>query len=330
MNDHPSLLAGPAKNPINRRNFLRRAGLASAVASVAPAAAAFLAGRPDAKAVPATNMDEAVLNFALQTEYLGASYYCYAASGAGITSNGGYTNGAGTQGTVTIKDNPEVPWRNPLIQQIANEFAVDELGHVAFLRNALAAGGFTYYAMPNIDLRHSYDALAQAAGLGDSFDPFANDANFLLGSFIIEDVDVTAYAGSATLITNSGYLAAAAGILSVEAYHAGINRERLYNMSQNPGSTADYGIDIVLATRKISALRDMLSGGTTTPDGTKIAGHVSDEPILLDNSSNIVPTDSNSLVFERNTREVLNILYGKRDVAKGGFFPDGLNGLITM
>jgi hypothetical protein len=317
------------KTPTSRRAFLRRAGLASAVAAVAPAAAAFLAGRPDAKAVPATDIDEAVLNFALQTEYLGAQYYCYAATGVDINANAGAVDGAGTQGTVIIKENPQVPFRNPLIQQLANEFAVDELGHVNFLRNTLAAGGFTYYSMPMLDLRSSYDKLAQKAGFADSFDPFTNDATFMVGAFIIEDVDVTAYAGSATLITNPNYLLAAAGILAVEAYHAGAVRTRLYNMSQQNGSTADYGFDIIATTRMISDLRNRLSGGETDPSGLTIAGVDSDAPILVDNSSNIIPSDTNSIAFERNTREVLNILYGDKGATNGGFFPNGLNGLIT-
>ena len=316
--------------PTSRRSFLRRAGLASAVAAVAPAAAAVFAGRPDAKAVPATDLDEAILNFALQTEYLGASYYSYAASGQGSAANGAGTSGTGTPGTVLTKANPMVPFQNPLIQQIANELAVDELGHVNFLRAGLASAGFSVSALPQIDLMNSFNKIATAANvLGGTFDPFVSDANFLIGAYLFDDTDVTAYAGSASLITNPGFLAAAAAILSVEAYHNGIIRSNLFLMSQEPNAVATYGVDIVATIQGFSDLKNNLSGGTTTSYGATILGATSSQGIVLNGSSNISVADANSVAFERNTREVLNILYGAPGAASGGFFPNGLNGFIT-
>ena len=46
--------------------------------------------------------------------------------------------------------------------------------------------------------------------------------------------------------------------------------------------------------------------------------------------SNIVPADQNGLVYSRSTGQVLNIVYlTDAAVAKGGFFPNGLNGTIN-
>ena len=328
MNDQTKLIEG-LKASHSRRTFLRRAGIASTVAALAPVAASILTGTRSAKAVPATDLDEAVLNFALNLEYVEGEFYAYATTGAGLTSNGAEVYGAGNQGTVTIKANAAVPWTSPLVQQLANEIAADELTHVNFLRGALYEAGLTYYAEPNLDLLNSFNALAQAAGIGSSFDPFASDVNFLIGSFIFEDVGVTAYSGAAALLTSPTYLQAASGILAVEAFHASTARTMLFNMSQEANSTEKYGIDIVEAIALISNTRSALSGGTTTADGTTVTGAVSDQGIILDNSANIIPSDVNGVVLERNTREVLNIVYGAVGVASGGFFPSGMNGIIT-
>ena len=72
--------------------------------------------------------------------------------------------------------------------------------------------------------------------------------SFLIGSYIFEDVGVTAYGGAAALISNKNYLTAAAGILATEAYHSGAIRALL----------SDLGVGTV--TNAISALRTTLSG----------------------------------------------------------------------
>jgi hypothetical protein len=247
--------------------------------------------------------DPAILNFALNLEYLEAEFYLRAVYGHGLNSD--ETSGRGQRGTVA--GGSQVPWTDDHLRDIAKEIANDERDHVNFLRSAL---GRNKVAEPSIDLKQSFNILAQAAGLGDSFDPFESETNFLIGAFIFEDVGVTAYHGAATLISSKAYLDAAAGILAVEAYHAGVIRLLCYQMSLSQQCNA------------ISDLREKLSKKAGAKTRT-------DQGILLDGGKiNLVPTDANGLAFERNSDEVLNIVYAGGKKGDFGFFPEKLNGPI--
>jgi len=286
-----------ASTRLERRGVLRGTGFgALAFASMAVAGVA-VSGTP-ARAVE--DNDAAILNFALNLEYLEAEFYIRAVYGDGLASSDTY--GLGIQGAVT--GGRAVNFETSAFQQYATEIAHDELNHVRFIRSVL---GPKAVAEPAIDLTNSFNTLAQAAGLGESFDPFADEVSFLLGAFIFEDVGVTAYHGAAPLVQDKTVLSAAAGILAVEAYHA--SEIRVLLLQQQP--------DLSAVVQKISDLRAALSGAAD------------DQGILLNGVANIVPTDDNSLAFSRTTRQVLNIVYGAPDAASGLFFPAGLNGSIA-
>lgn len=317
-----------------RRNFIRLCGGTAAMTGGLSLLAACddddddnVTPTPSPTPTPtAASRDVEVLSFALQLEYLEGNYYSYATRGTGIDA--ALQTGTGTQGAVITGSGPgaarAVAFTDQVVAQFAREIAVDEIAHITFLRSAL---GSAAPAQPPINLSGSatvttpggsavgaFTAAARAAGVigaNEIFDPFADDTNFLIGSYLLTDVGVTAYRGSARLITNRVFLEAAAGILATECYHDGVIRSSLWNR----GLTAPA---IFTNIQRISDTRDSLDGPTDTDQGIGTAAE-----------ANLVPTDAGGLVLGRTAPQVLNVVYQNRAaVSAGGFFPAGVNGTL--
>src|SRR5919109_2536476 len=295
------LISRSAENAADRLRFLTCAsaaglGLVGAGLLRWMATPALSAAGSDADAIS----DGAILNFALNLEYLEAEFYSYAVHGDGLPED--MTHGTGQRGPV--EGGREVGFQSRSIRQFAAEIARDEYEHVAFFRSAL---GSAAVARPAINIRQSFTDAALAAGLikaGQTFDVYANEDNFLRGAFLFEDVGVTAFKGAAPLISNKTYLDAAAGILAVEAYHAATVRTELYER----GGAED--------ANPISRARASLNPGADLDQG-----------LTLDGEANIVPDDRNGIAFGRTPGQVLNIVYLTPEQAtSGGFYPQGLSG----
>jgi hypothetical protein len=285
------------------------------------AAAALLAGCNNSSAAPPSTggggttpptttptdiPDNDILNFALNLEYLEAEFYLRAATGNGLSSADALS-GAGS-----VNGGAAVPGFSAAMQQYAVEIAQDELNHVRAIQATITKNSGTPVARPAIDFTNAFNALASAAGIGASFDPFSSPNAFLVGAFVFEDVGVTAYTGAAPSITNTDILSAAAGLQAVEAYHAAEIRTLLVSMAAtNKDQT------YVNYANQVSALRGKLGGGNET---------------MLSVSTIVAADTTNAIAFSRTTDEVLHIVYATppgAGVKSGGFFPNGLNGSIS-
>lgn len=316
-----------------RRGFIRLCGGAAAMTG----GLALLSGcgddnngsspTPSPTPTPSGAMtDVAVLNFALQLEYLEGAYYAYAVSGSGV--DGALLTGMGTQGAVVTGSGAgaarAVDFSDDVVAEYAREIAADEIGHIRFLRETL---GSARVAQPAINISGSasvetagattvgaFTAAARAAGVvgaSDIFDPYANDESFLIGAYLLTDVGVSAYRGAAKLLTNKTYLEASAGILAAECYHDATIRAELWRRGLTVPS-------IYTRVSQISALRDSLDGAGET-----------DQDIGTAAAANVVPTDSDGLVLGRSAAQVLNVVFqSSAAVTGGGFFPAGLNGTL--
>ena len=302
------------KSKLDRRRLLGNLGLMGAGAVMTACGGAI--GQPTTPTpptnpgTPSTNLDPAILNFALNLEYLEAAFYLAAVGRINeINTVGGDAN-------IVLPDNfdgtTSIKFDDDDVAAYADEIATDELNHVNFLRGAL---GDAAADRPVLDFGTAFPAAAAAAfpdvdpSLTAQFNPFANQLFFLHGAFIFEDVGVTAYSGAAPAITDkTGVLAPAAGILAVESYHAGEIRTLLYAARD---TKTPFGVPVSDVVQGISDLRGSLGGGN-------------DEGIVKDGKANIIPTDKNSVAFARTPRQVANIVYFAEGATKGGFFPNGI------
>jgi hypothetical protein len=164
------------------------------------------------------------------------------------------------------------------------------------------------------------------------------------------------------LLTNKGNLAAAAGILGVEAYHAGLVRTTITVADQTSGATGNASLAYLaglvstlrasLAKKALLGVPNVYTTGNPTLDpdpddfGTATFNTATIGSFTGLTATRIVDADTTDAVnpiplaiaFARNTSQVLNIVTGGGATntagtaavtpAKGVFFPNGLNGLF--
>lgn len=192
--------AGLTESGFNRRAFVKGAGFAGlGLAGAAVIGSKFGASEQNVDASSGPS-DAAILNFALNLEYLEAEFYSVSTYGGNLVQRGLLKSSDQTGPTTGGKMVNFGP-----LASMATAIREDEMEHVFFLRSALGAGAVK---KPAINLN--------ALGFG-----FGRVNDWLSLARIFEDVGVSAYLGAAPLISSSAYLAAAGAILSTEAQHSG-------------------------------------------------------------------------------------------------------------
>ncbi|MHB8389479.1 MAG: ferritin-like domain-containing protein [Acidobacteriaceae bacterium] len=201
---------------LNRRRFLTGLGTACLAAGATMVLGCGSSMKSTVPPVMAgTPQPNDVLNFALNLEYLEASFYLYATTGTGLSS-ADMGSGAGT-----VTGGTQVTNFSPTIAAIAAQIADDEKTHVELLRSAL---GSAAVAMPNINL----------GALGT----INNQTLFLQVARAFEDTGVSAYIGAAQyLVSSVPDLTYAAQILAVEAYHASNIRQNIIQLGLTSSAT---------------------------------------------------------------------------------------------
>ncbi len=198
------LLSERSSSTLNRRGFLASLGAVGALAGTAALTGCSDAGPLQATITAPTVLD--VLNFALNLEYLEASFYTYIATGNGLNSSLIGTNpGAVTGGA-------KVTFTNSVVASAATQLADDEAKHIAFLRATILASGGTPVDLPALNL--------------GAMGAISSDATFLTAARQLETVGVSAYAGGAQyLVSNTAAVLYASQILDTESQHESFLRQ---------------------------------------------------------------------------------------------------------
>ncbi|WP_419804394.1 ferritin-like domain-containing protein [Terriglobus sp.] len=283
----------------SRRSFLTGTGVG--VASAIAAGAAVMGCGSTAPYVDAASQsDNNILNFALNLEYLEATFYSYIVTGKDIDS--------GLIGGGPKPQNPpaQITFANQQTADLFAEIAYDEISHVQALRSVLNSLAIQ---RPLIN----FSALAAISA-----------SNYIQIARLFEDVGVTAYAGAISGLSSVN-VTPVSQILAVEGFHTGALR--LIAIQQGaayPSTLAGYvpadGFDIIPADPGTVALA---MAGPTQNKG----GFFATQAIGTTGQNNTY----NGFAFQRTSSQVLAILYGSAasGTAKGGFFPNGVNGAVT-
>lgn len=286
-----------AGRSLNRRRFVAALGLTGAAAGTG-----LISGCSNGAVVSSTSNSTTssaqidTLAFALNLEYLEATFYSYITQGtdlsASLTASGGTVTGAPSKLVFTGNNAQQ-------ITDLLNEIYFDEVGHVTTLRNLLGSSGI---ARPAINLA-AFGAITAT--------------NALSIARLLEDVGVTAYTGAATALGNSS-LTFASQILAVEAFHSGAIR--LISV-QNPTIAA-----YVAAGNGDIAPAD--PGAAVATAGPPSTGS------FFATYGSAAANSTAGMAFSRTASQILAILYGaagspaSSGATSGGFFPSGLNGNI--
>ncbi|CAN4107088.1 unnamed protein product [Withania somnifera] len=213
---------------------------------------------------------------------------------------------------------------SPLIRDVIAQFGFQEVGHVRAIKDTV-----TGFPRPLLNLsRESFATVMNDAfghPLEPPFDPYANDINYLLASYVIPYVGLTGYVGVNPKLHSPTAKRLIAGLLGVESGQDAVLRMLLYERGKE--NVEPYGITVTEFTNRISGLRNKLGRHGIKDEGLKVKRELGGERSIR---GNILAGDKYSLSYGRTPEEILRIVYGSEQEDKpGGFYPNGAEGRIA-
>ncbi|KAK4478349.1 hypothetical protein RD792_017639 [Penstemon davidsonii] len=267
--------------------------------------------------LPKSDVD--LLEFPLNLEYLEAEFFSWAALGRGLDSLAPNLAMGGPSPIGVQKAN-----LSPEIRDIIIQFALQEFGHLRAIQRT-----FPGFPRPLMDLSKTSFASIMNNAFGEAlvseFDPYANDINYLIASYVLPYVGLTGYVGATPKLHSPIAKMLVGGLLGMESGQDAVVRTLLYQrvfMKVWP-----YNYTVAEFTDKISNLRNNLGMNGVKDEGLIVTPEQGAEGII---SGNILAGNNDSLSYPRTPEEILRIVYGTgNESVPGLFYPKGANGEIA-
>ncbi|XP_073053285.1 desiccation-related protein PCC13-62-like [Primulina eburnea] len=269
------------------------------------------------RGLPKSDVD--LLEFPLNLEYLEAEFFAWGAFGHGLdVLEPNLTSGGPPPIGVQIAK------LSPLIRDITAQFAYQEFGHLRAIKRTVPG-----FPRPLLDLSVANFATVMNNAFGKKlhppFDPYANDLNYLLASYVIPYVGLTGYVGANPKLQSPTAKKLVAGLLGVESGQDAVLRALLYEHAGLP--VIPYGYTVAEFTNKISNLRNSLGKEGLKDEGLIVKPELGPEG---KSAGNVLAGDRDSLAYGRTPEEILRIVYGSGNESQpGGFYPRGADGAIA-
>ncbi|PHU18311.1 Desiccation-related protein PCC13-62 [Capsicum chinense] len=270
-----------------------------------------------ARNVPKSDVD--LIEFPLNLEFMEAEFFLWGSLGYGLDK---FAPELADGGPVPIS--ARIAKLSPLMRDVIAQFGFQEVGHVRAIKDTVAG-----FPRPLLNLSRELFATVMNDAFGHPleppFDPYANDINYLLASYVIPYVGLTGYVGANPKLHSPTAKRLVAGLLGVESGQDAVLRALLYERGRE--NVKPYGITVTEFTNRISALRNKLGRHGIKDEGLRVQREFGAEGSIR---GNILAGDKYSLAYDRTPEEILRIVYGSGQESKpGGFYPNGAEGRIA-
>ncbi|KAI8011839.1 hypothetical protein LOK49_LG06G03433 [Camellia lanceoleosa] len=196
---------------------------------------------------------------------------------------------------------------DPFTKDVILQFAFQEVGHLRAIKNTVK--GFPRPLL-NLSAEAFGNVMNSAFGraLKPAFDPYANELNFLLASYVVPYVGLTGYVGANPKLQSPISKRLVAGLLAVESGQDAVIRGLLYERARE--KVQPYGITVAKFTNRISKLRNKLGNAGVKDEGLIAPAFQGAEGKL---KGNVLAGDQNSVGYDRTPEEILRIIYSSGD-----------------